>query len=328
MTLAELVDQVCQKVHRNDAPARAEARTYLKARYRILYESRIWRDAIDPPLLLSGRTLNNEFGDPLTDEHGNILTTGLVDQILILPAIASRVINCRWGTNTVLQNEELWNMIRLNPSIFDQTGDPIGFSVTSPSGTLVSPGGLPLVFTSSHVDATFDVTVRGRLGDVDQSEVVAVTGGGQTNSIYSYDHISSLGKDSLDYPLTVKDSIGTTLLNLPADEGDRRHQRIHFHSTPRTPGTLMILYKRRCKDLTHDSDSTEIEGFDNMLLAAAITDMREGERQISKAAAKAQEVAGLMQVAIDLEKEQSASMPRLIPDPGDGGWELGGKGYW
>ena len=72
----------------------------------------------------------------------------------------------------------------------------------------------------------------------------------------------------------------------------------------------MILYKRKCKDLINDSDSTEIEGFDNMVLAAAISDMREGERQISKAAAKAQEVAGLMQVAIDLEKEQSASMPR------------------
>jgi hypothetical protein len=327
MTLKELIDNVCTKVHRNDAPARAEARTYIKNRHRILYESRIWRDAIDPPLLLSGRTLTNEFGEPLTDENGNIITAGLVDQILILPAIVSRVINCRWGTDTVLQNEELWNMIRLNPSIFDQTGDPIGFSVTSPSGTLVSPGGLPLVFTTSSVDAVFDVTVRGRLRDVDQNEVVRVTGGGSTNSVNSYDHISSLGKETLEANLTVTDSLGTTLLNLPADEGDRRHQRIHFHSTPRNPGTLMILYKRKCKDLIHDSDSTEIEGFDNMLLAAAITDMREGERQISKAAAKAQEVQALMQVAIDLEKEQSASMPRLIPDPGDG-WDLPGKGYW
>jgi hypothetical protein len=327
MTLKELADQVCTKCHRNDAPAQAEARTYIKARYRILYESRIWRDAIDPPLLLRGRTLTNEFNEPLTDEDGNILTTGLVDQILILPAIASRVINCRWGSNIVLQNEELWNMVRLNPSIFDQTGDPIGFSVTSPSGTQVSPGGLPLVFTSSNIDAAFNVTVRGRLNDVDQTEVVPVTGAGATTSINAYDHISSLGKDTLEYPLTVKDSIGTTLLRLPAEEGDRKHQRIHFHSTPRSPGTLMILYKRKCKDLVHDSDSTEIEGFDNMVLAAAISDMREGERQISKAAAKAQEVAGLMQVAIDLEKEQSASMPRLIPDEGSV-QDLPGKGYW
>ena len=43
---------------------------YLKARHRILWESRIWRDAIDPPLLLSGRTLTNEFGEPLMDETG------------------------------------------------------------------------------------------------------------------------------------------------------------------------------------------------------------------------------------------------------------------
>ena len=89
-------------------------------------------------------------------------------------------------------------MIRLNPSIFDQTGDPIGFSVTSPSGTQVSPGGLPLRFTTSSVDAVFDVTIRGRLRDVDQSEVVRVTGGGPSNSVYSYDHISSLGKETLE----------------------------------------------------------------------------------------------------------------------------------
>ena len=327
MTLAELADQVCQKVHRNDAPARAEAKMYLKARHRILWESRIWRDAIDPPLLLSGRTLTNEFGEPLMDENGNIITTGLVDQILILPAICSRVINCRWGNNIVLQNEELWNMIRLNPSIFDQTGDPIGFRLLRLPARKFSQVDCRLRFTTSSVDAVFDVTIRGRLNDVDQSEVVRVTGGGPTNSVNSYDHISALGKETLEANLTVTDSLGTTLLNLPANEGDRKHQRIHFHSTPRNPGTLMILYKRKCKDLINDSDSTEIEGFDNMVLAAAISDMREGERQISKAAAKAQEVAGLMQVAIDLEKEQSASMPRLIPDPGDG-WDLHGKGYW
>lgn len=327
MTLRELTDQICQKVHRNDEPARIEAKMYLKARHRILYESRIWKDAIDPPLILRGRMLTNEFGEPLTDENGQILTTGLVDQILILPAIVSRVITCRWGTNAVLNNEEMWNLLRLDPTALESTGDPIGFSMTSPSGTLVSPGGLPLKLSSDHVDAFFNVTIRGRLRDVDQSEVVRVVGGATSDSFYSYDHISALGKDTLAYNLRATDSIGTTLLNLPADEGDRRHQRIHFHSTPRESGALMVLYKRACKDLIHDSDSTEIEGFDNMLLGSAITDMYEGSRMLNKAAAKAGEVAGLMQVAIDLEKEQQASMPRLIPD--EGSWDGNpGKGYW
>ena len=89
----------------------------------------------------------------------------------------------------------------------------------------------------------------------------------------------------------------------------------------------MVMYKRRCKDLIHDSDSTEIEGFDNMILAAAISDMYEGARHLNKAASKVAEVQGLMQIAIDLEKEQSASMPRLIPD--EGSWDgAPGKGYW
>ena len=93
-----------------------EAKMYLKARHRILYESRIWRDAIDPPLLLSGRMLTNEFGEPLMDENGQILTAGLVDQILILPAIVAESSTAAGVATPSCNNEEMWNMIRLDPT--------------------------------------------------------------------------------------------------------------------------------------------------------------------------------------------------------------------
>jgi hypothetical protein len=66
---------------------------------------------------------------------------------------------------------------------------------------------------------------------------------------------------------------------------------------------------------------------DNMLLAAVEKEMHDGARQLGKGMSKAQEVMGLFQVAVDLEKEQSASMPRLIPDEGSM-QDMPGKGYW
>jgi hypothetical protein len=123
-----------------------------------------------------------------------------------------------------------------------------------------------------------------------------------------------LGKDDTSFDLIVEDQSGGNLLTLPANESSRLHQRIAFTSTPSNSGALAVLYKRRCRDLINDSDATEIGKIDNMLLAAVETDMRSGERQYGKASLKAQEVQGLMSVAISMEKEQSANNCRIIPD--------------
>lgn len=315
MTRKELVDLVTTKCHRTDDPSRQEAAAYIRARYRIIYESRIWRDSIDPPLVLQGTLFYNEFGVPITDEEGNILRSGIAGQVIILPVIVGRIISCRWGSNAEqLHVEELAQQFRLNPQLFESVGDPIGFSVTSPSAVTMSPGGGKISIYSTDSNARYSVSIRGNLGETDQSEQLRASGISPIYSRYSYDQISALGKDDTSFDLIVEDQSGGNLLTLPADESSRLHQRIHFHSTPANSGSLMILYKRRCRDLINDSDATEIDGIDNAVLAAAISDMREGERQYSKAALKAQEVQGLMSNAIGLEKEQSANNCRIIPE--------------
>jgi hypothetical protein len=320
MTLGELVDLVCTKVHRNDDESRAEARKYIRSRYQIIWDSRAWRDTMDI-LTMQGTQIVNEFGEPLIDENGEFIFDGLVDQVLIMPAVVGKVIALRWGNMTTLTNEEMGTVFFIDPNLFNTVGDPLSFSCISSSGLPQNPGGRSLIFTSTGIGSSFGVTIRGTLGNVDQSEVVMTSGTGQVTSSYSYDFVSSLSKDSQSYDLVVRDDLGTPLMTLPREETFRRHQRIHFHSTPQNPGEMLALYKKRYKDLVYDSDSTEIEGIDNMLLAAAISDMREGERQYGKAQAKSLEVAGLMDMAIRLEREQSASNPRIIPTIYDWPWE-------
>jgi hypothetical protein len=180
----------------------------------------------------------------------------------------------------------------------------------------MSPGGGKISIYSTDTNARYNVSIRGNLGEIDQTEVIRASGTSPVYSRYSYDHIGSLGKDDTTFDLLVEDQSGGNLLTLSANESSRLHQRISFHSTPSNSGALAVLYKRRCRDLILDSDAVEIHGdkIDDMLIAGAIGDMREGERQYGKAALKSQEVMGLMNMAISMEKEQGANNCRIIPE--------------
>ena len=312
MTLSEIVDLVCLKMHRVDEESNQEARKYVISRYRIIHDSRLWKDTRDI-FDFRGQVLLTQDGSPIMDGAGNILATGIAGQIIILPALVGKVIACRWGNFSTLEVEELQTLFRTNPQAFNEIGDPVSFSVVAPSAVHTAPGGQILTVNSTQANANYTVSIRGRYFDQDQSERLTVSGFSLISSQYRYDEIFALSKTSQEYDLIVKDALGGRLLTLPSEETYRFHQRIHFHSTPTSPGTMLLFYKRRCRDLFYDSDATEIQGIDNMVLAAAISDMREGERQYSKAMQKAGEVAGLMQVAIDLES-QNAAFPRIIPD--------------
>ena len=71
MTRGELVDLVCTKVHRVDNESVAEARKYVRSRYQIIWDTRLWRDSLEMKLL-QGEQLVNEFGEPLVDEDGGL----------------------------------------------------------------------------------------------------------------------------------------------------------------------------------------------------------------------------------------------------------------
>ena len=62
-----------------------------------------------------------------------------------------------------------------------------------------------------------------------------------------------------------------------------------------------------------DSDSPQILGADNALLAYSEGDMLERSMQYQKAQAKYTEAAGLKQICNDLDNVQPAKINRIIP---------------
>ena len=110
MTLGEYVDLVCQKCRRTDNPTRNEARTYIRNKYRTIYESKPWRDV-----------------------SGVIGVHIPAEQVTILPQIIDRVISCRWSDAISLPNESLYEVMEINPHRFDEVGDPMSYSIISPS---------------------------------------------------------------------------------------------------------------------------------------------------------------------------------------------------
>ena len=117
------------------------------------------------------------------------------------------------------------------------------------------------------------------------------------------------------------------VLYLNASETERKHQRLHFHSTATNTTTALVLYKRHIKPLINDSDAPEIAGIDNALLSCSIADMRESERQYAKANIKMEEGVALIKTMADLERHQSESVVRIIPIISDNeDWHLTGNG--
>lgn len=308
MTVIELIDLICAKIHRTDVETREEARTYLSARYQMIWNSRAWRDTLN---LLTLPTSSN--------------------QVIILPSIVDRIICVRWGSDLTLNTESLITMFLINPAEFNSISSPSNFSIISPSALSITPAGAKLLVVSDDAAASFSVSIRGIRSNVEKYETIAVSGAGTITSEHEYDEVFSLSKSSTENALTVKsDADMSTLLTLPTYESSLLHQRIHLFTTPSEAKTQFAIIKRKPNRFSLDSDSTEISGIDNGLLAAAEADMYEGQRQFAKAQMKGSEAGALIQAVTDLETAQSANMPRLIPWDGGGNddwYELGGKGY-
>ena len=305
MTLGELVTLACTKMHRVDAESQAEMKVYLRARYRMIWDSRPWKDAIDVM----------DAGD-----EG--------DQEVILPCIVDRVLAVRWNRIT-LDSEQLITIFLTDPQRFDSISNPLTYSIIPPSGVAVSPAGERLLMFSDST-ANFTVAIHGLLGTIEKKEQVAVAGGGASSSVNAYDEILSLSKSSRTNDLTVKNlATNETIINLRSEETSKPHQRLMLHSAPTEARNVFILYKRRCPELVNDSDATELSGVDNALLASGIADMLEAQRHYGKAQMKAQEAGILTQAAADLDTHQQANTIRIIPwegfDSGEG--DLPGKGY-
>ena len=159
MTLGEYVDLICQKCRRTDNPTRDEARTYIRNKYRTIYESKPWRD------------VSGVVGVPISTE-----------QVTILPQIIDRVISCRWSNTITIPNASLYEIMEINPHRFDEVGDPLSFSIISPSGVAVPPLGQKIRATTSGSTPEFKMSLHGAYNGDKVSEIINMTGNATVES--------------------------------------------------------------------------------------------------------------------------------------------------
>jgi hypothetical protein len=293
MTLDDYVDVICMKMHRTDEPSRDEARTYVRARYQTIYESTCWRDL---------------------QKIGAVPLGG--GQETILPHIVGNVIACRWSTSMTLKNDSLWTVLQIDPTRFDSTGEPVSFSIIAPSGVRATPGGALLHMSTTDSSPDFAVSVYGSYQGEERTESISITGSGIVDSIYQYDEVFSLSKADILHNLSVsRGDTGDQILFLKAHETERIHQRVSFHSTATNTATGLVLYKRAFRPLINGSDSPDpIGGLESALSAFAEADMYQASRQFGKKDNKLQEAVMYVAAMVDLEKNQSANLIRIIPD--------------
>lgn len=98
---------------------------------------------------------------------------------------------------------------------------------------------------------------------------------------------------------------------LPKDSSG--NAKIKLLRKPDVGKSLLILGKLKLVALA-DSDSPKINGIDNVLVAMVEGDMLEHTRQYQKAQVKFTEAMNHLNIAKDLENQQSASQTRIIPE--------------
>jgi hypothetical protein len=210
----------------------------------------------------------------------------------------------------------LFTVLSIDPNRFDQEGEPISFSVISPSGVLASPGGSTISLSTTDASPSFSVSVYGSYNGEELSETVSISGMGVVTSANNYDEIFSLSKTDILHNLSVaRTDTATQILYLKPHENERIHQRLHFHSASLNQSTGLVLYKRAFRALINDSDSPDpIGGLETALLALAEADMYQAARQFTKKDNKLQEAVVAVAAMVDLERNQSANLTRIIPD--------------
>lgn len=107
---------------------------------------------------------------------------------------------------------------------------------------------------------------------------------------------------------------------IPANETEAlRCPRIKLINPPTTQqSNILALCKRRTPDLIEDNDAPLLTSCDNALLALGMYDMLQRQRQYSKAKEMLAESRFHIAQMKDLERNQTASTIRIVPDGGFG----------
>jgi hypothetical protein len=332
MNLSQLANYVCSKVRATDANSLALCKTYLAARFQMIWESELWRDS----LVFVTATL-----DP-TNPNNNL---GLDAQgVWLLPPIADKVLALRDHDRayTVVSAEEYFQS---DLDEFGAQGTAVSFyHLASCAAAAGAPGFFYQQSSSAEAGGTSG-NARGIRQDPNLPAGYSTTFDGSTNisngaqalDNWTWSEVTSFTKGVTVGNVTLGLSTSAGLFPLvvlqPGDTAAPKRCRIQLVEIPRAAVNLRALVKRTMQPLVNDQDTPKIRGLDNALIAFAQADMLQEQRQYAKAQGLMQEASVLLLDAKKGEVYQQAARPRIIPaaEPPATAYSGGGfqwKGYW
>lgn len=291
-SLTQIADIVTRKIGKTDSAAVALCKDFIRSRYRMIYDAALWKET---RLSLSIS-----------------VTSGTTT--VFVPHEMERVISARWDVDTVVWPADHEFLFESDSGIYDRTGTPRFWTALANSGVAVAPGAKAITIVSSSAsDTGLTVQVRGEVGTTEDFETITLNGTTEATGTKLWTTITHIGKPTTVGRMTVTNSDDTELVVLWPKETARQHVRIQLHETPNTSKTLLLLGKRRPRELWEDADAPILRNIDNALLAYSEGDMLEYGKQYAKAQVKFQEAAGHVAVMRSLDSDQEGRIARIVP---------------
>lgn len=330
MTLAELSDYICTKVGQSDDASAAACKLFLRRRYQMIWDYALWKESL--------------FVVPFSA----IPSSSPGYTIGVLPPSVNQVVAIRpLADGRSVPELDQTTLMRCDPGEFTRTGaNAIGFSFLSPTCVDFPPGTADGIFvsrllfsSSSILDTTELIHVVGEeINGRELRETLALTGPTPVSTDQFYTNPCSISLSAACAgTITITDASGSTTPPLatlyPGELALAQRPRVRLFEAG--AGGYYALAKRCFLDLLDDSATPTLRNSENALIAFAIGDLLERQRQYAKAQLKLQEGEAQLQLLLDLEKNQSANEQRIIPAEIHGAWgdaspvfAAGGKGWW
>ena len=226
---------------------------------------------------------------------------------------------------------EISYLFAVSPNVFEQTGTPLSMSILTPVavGTLplAPPEGL-LIASSNGQDTGKRVFIRGESGGIEVTEEVILEAPATTpvTTRFSYDVPLTIAKPQTKGDVPVH-GVSTAQLYqfLPADERERKHQRIWLLPAPTNPPEfspsttidcedgVLVLGKRQITPLRTDEDTPIITGAQGVLIAAAAADLFTRLGNDNSANIYRTRADSSAKVLLNENTDQSAYSPKIVP---------------
>jgi hypothetical protein len=312
-SLAEMTDAVCMICGQWTPDYRLIIKEFLRRNYGALYDVFLW-----PESVLAVRV-------PYTGEQ------------VIMPHYVDKVLGVRGTTDFRLFPADGVLFLDLTPRIFDEIGDPIGYTTLTPVAVSTLPRTTtPLVFASTSAVDRGKVFIRGEIiaGGSEVCEEITLNGTAQVTTHTAYDIPLTIAKDITYGDVTVNASINVDLTALsleviPAGQREVKHQRIWLLPAPDASKLteddpafhILVLAKRLIRPLLTDQDTPIITGAQQVLIHAAAADLFRKLKDNDSATAMQAKADGAMKALIAKNTDQAASSPRFVP-------EIEPRAYW